>query len=166
MRLLPPHSSMPVNRTRRCSSAHSRFKRRLSCSRPDCEPGSICWFCSRPPTRLFVSDDRTLGPAGCMFVSSDRTLLPADCESLTSADPCLSLASKEFGPKLRSLLVSTSTWSGSLNAVETGEQPRSVLTNVANLLCPGPDPGEHGVAHRLHGRCWRTVAAFASSFVP
>ena len=68
---------------------------------------------------------------------ADRTLLAADCESLTSAGPYLFSAPKDLGLKLRSLFVSTSACPGPLNAVETGKQSRSVLTNVVTR----PDSG-------------------------
>jgi hypothetical protein len=66
-----------------------------------------------------------------MFVSSDRTLLATDSESLTSADSQLLVAAK--GPRPQTAVTSRKHLSPSwpLNAVESGEQSRSVLTNVA-----------------------------------
>jgi hypothetical protein len=68
-----------------------------------------------------------------MFVSSDRTLLATDSESLTSADSQLLVAAK--GPRPQTAVTSRKHLSPSwpLNAVESGEQSRSVLTNVASL---------------------------------
>lgn len=77
-----------------------------------------------------------------MFVSSDRTLLATENESLTSAD-FLALVAAD-GPPPQTAVTSRKHLSPScpLNAVGSGKQSRSVLTNVARgtLSWPGMTP--------------------------
>jgi hypothetical protein len=80
---------------------------------------------------LFVSADRTPPGRKYMFASSDRTLLAADYESLTSADTVPLVGAKEPRPQTAVTSRKHLSPSGPLNAVETGKQPRSVLTNAA-----------------------------------
>ena len=111
-----------------------------------------------------MNADRTPFQRKGMFTSSDRIVLVADCEPLTLADVLPLVDAKEPQPQTAVTSRKHLSPSGALNAVETGKQLRSVLTNVANHPSRDHQAGREAASRHLLSA--QRLAATAATGVP